>query len=259
VENYQGTSVFQLIDNAPYTNRSVSLSYVADVYAVETNIRNQSPVRLNSPPPVKTIYTHASVLIPSEDPEIKTRAAQIIGRETLPYAKALKIYEWLLASGGIQESPLSGGALEALEEKRADSYMASLLFCSLARASGIPAIPAAGVLVDRQRAAARHYWAEFWLDGFGWIPLDPALGAGAAPANFNLREDHAKYYFGNLDNQRITFSRGERYLSQMALRGRTALRSRDYSIQNLWEEAVGGLESYSSLWSDITITGMYVP
>jgi hypothetical protein len=36
------------------------------------------------------------------------------------------------------------------------------------------------------------------------------------------------------------------------------VRTRDYSLQNLWEEAIGGLESYSSLWSDVTITGMYV-
>jgi transglutaminase-like putative cysteine protease len=102
----------------------------------------------------------------------------------------------------------------------------------------------------------KHYWAEFWLDGFGWIPIDPNLGAGAAPEDFNLREDHARYYFGSLDNQRVAFSRGERFLSQMAPRGRTTLRVREYSLQNLWEEAVGGLDSYSSFWSDVTITGV---
>ena len=63
---------------------------------------------------------------------------------------------------------------------------------------------------------------------------------------------------GSLENQRIAFSRGERFLNQMTPRGRIKLRSRDYSLQNLWEEAVGGLESYSSNWSDVTITGMYV-
>jgi hypothetical protein len=73
-----------------------------------------------------------------------------------------------------------------------------------------------------------------------------------------VREDHAAYYFGSLDNQRITFSRGQAALSQMDPRGRVAVRARDYALQNLWEEAVGGLESYSSLWSDVTITGVYV-
>jgi len=258
VENYRGASLYQFIDMPPKTNLGINQSYVAEVYAVETSLRSQTPVKLNSPSPITAVYTAPSALVPSGDSGIKAKAAEIIGRERNPYPKAQKIYEWLVASGGIKTSVLTGGALEALEQKQADSYSSALLFCALARAEGIPSIPVGGVLIDRQRITTRHYWAEFWLDGFGWVPVDPALGAGAAPNDFNLRDDHAKYYFGSLDNQRICFSRGEQAISQMAPRGRIALRSRDYSLQNIWEEAVGGIESYSSLWSDVTITGMYV-
>ena len=257
VDNYRGSSLYQFMDLVSKTNRSVTLSYVTEVYAVETSIRSQTPVRLNSPSPLSTVYTLSTPLIPSGDGRIMAKAAEITSRERYPYGKAQKIYEWLISSGGIQEAVLSGGAIEALEEKRADSYQAVMLFCALARAADIPAIPVAGVLINRQRVATRHYWAEFWIDGFGWIPLDPALGAGAAPPDFNLRDDNSTYYFGNLDNQRLAFTRGERLLSQMAPRGRIAMRSRDYSLQNLWEEADGGIESYSSLWSNVTITGMY--
>ena len=258
VENYRNTSLFQLSDCLPMTNPGINVTYVAEVYAVETNIRDQNPVRLNSPSPLGSIYILPSAMVPSEDNAVKTKAAEIIARERLQYAKAQRIYQWLISSGGITRDSMSGGALEALQEGRSDSYRASLLFCALARASGVPALPVAGILVNRYLTATRHYWAEFWIDGFGWIPVDPALGAGAAPDDFNLREDHSRYYFGNLDNQRVAFSRGESFLSQMTPRGRISLRSRDYSFQNLWEEAVGGLESYSSLWSDVTITGMYV-
>ena len=258
VEKHRDTSIFLLADALSRTSREISLSYEVEVYAVETDIRNQNPIRLNRPSPIGTVFTLPSALVPSDDPGIKALAAEIIGRERLPYAKAMLIYRWLISSAGIQAVPLSGGALEALEERQADSYRAALLFCALARAAEVPALPVAGVLVNSNRASTRHYWAEFWLDGFGWIPLDPVLGAGAAPAGFTLREDHAQYYFGNMDNQRIAFSRGEPLLSQMTPRGRMAQRSRDYSLQNLWEEAVGGLESYSSLWSDVTITHMYV-
>jgi hypothetical protein len=257
IEKCRGTSLFQFIDILPKTGRNITISYAVEVYAVETNITNQNPVRLNKPSQAGSFYILQSAFIPSENPGIKAKVSEIIGREQLPYAKARKIYDWLISNIRIEGVPLSGGALEALEEKRADSYRASLLFCALARAAEIPAIPVAGVLVNRQRDTVKHYWGEFWLDGFGWIPLDPALGAGAAPEDFNLREDHALYYFGSLDNQRVAFSRGERFLSQMAPRGRTILRNREYSLQNLWEEAVGGLDSYSSLWSDVTITGAY--
>jgi transglutaminase-like putative cysteine protease len=258
VENYRGTSLYQFIDLLSGNRRSVTLSFVTEVYAVETSVRAQE-IKIVGDSPIQAVYTLPSVLVPSDSSLIGGKAAAITGRERNPYAKARMIYDWLVTQGGVQAAALGGGgAPEALEEGKADSYRASLLYCALARAAGVPAIPVSGVLVNRLQETSRHYWAEFWIDGFGWIPLDPALGAGAAPDNFNLRPDHLSYYFGSLDNQRVAFSRGEAQLSRMDPRGRTAVRTRDYSLQNLWEEAVGGLESYSSLWSDVRITGVYV-
>ena len=256
VENYRGTSLYQLQDLTNRSSRQITLSYVMDVYTVETAVRTAN-VKLDATAPVQTVYTAASSLIPSDNSDIKTQSAAIVGRERNPYQKAKLIYDWILKQIKIQAEPLPGGALEALEEKKADSYGAALLFCTLARAAGVQAIPISGVLVNRQRGTARHYWAEFWIDAFGWIPLDPGLGAGAAPPDFNLRENPASYYFGNADNQRIAFSRGINLLSQMDPRGRVTGRPREFALQTLWEEATGGIESYSSLWSDVTITGMY--
>jgi transglutaminase-like putative cysteine protease len=257
VENHRGTTLFQLNNLSPRTTMNISLSYLVEVYALETSLKVQS-VKDGGDSPVKSIYTQPSPFIPSDDPRITAQAAALSGRERNPYIKARRIYDWLITEVNIQAEPLNGGAVEALEEEKADPYMAALLFCSLARAAGIPSLPAAGVLVNRNRQTFRHYWAEFWIDDFGWIPLDPALGAGAAPAHINPRSDAAAYYFGNLDNQRLTFSRGQTALSQMDPRGRAAAHPRNYALQNLWEEAAGGLESYSSFWGDIIITGMYV-
>ncbi|GHV74581.1 hypothetical protein AGMMS49940_18830 [Spirochaetia bacterium] len=249
IENYRGTTLFQLQNLSAGANTGVTLSYLVEVYAVETNVNAASVRAGGGASPITAAYTVASPLIPSDDPRIKERTAAILGREQNPYTKARRIYNYLLAEGGIQESPLPGGPLEALEAKKADPYTAALLFCALARSAGIPAIPVSGVLLDRNRMVSRHYWAEFWIDSFGWIPVDPARGA--------MSEENADYYFGSLDNQRIIFSRGFTTLSQMDPRGRTTIRERDYALQNLWEEAVGDLRSYSSLWSDITINGVY--
>ncbi|MFP3043942.1 IPT/TIG domain-containing protein [Treponema primitia] len=262
IENYRGTTLFQLQNLESDTATGISLSYLVEVYTVETDIRPNSMTIASGggaslASPVRAAYTAPSFQIPSDDPQIKEQTAALVGREQNPYIRAQRIYEYLLTKGGIQWDELSGGPREALEEKKADPYMAALLFCTMARSAGIPAIPISGVLMDRNRMLSRHYWAEFWIDGFGWIPVDPALGAGAAPSSFILRADRANYYFGNLDNQRISFSRGFTTLSQMDPRGRVAVRERDYALQNLWEEAVGGLESYSSLWSDVTINGVY--
>jgi transglutaminase-like putative cysteine protease len=257
VENYRGTTLFQLRDMSPDSGSGINLSYQVEVYSVETRV-TAARVRQERSSPIVNSLTLPTPPVPSDNPHIKRQAAAIIGRETNPYIKAQRIYQWLVREVKIQADPLAGDALDALNSKEADPYMAALLFCALARAAGVPALPVAGILVDRFPAARNHYWAEFWIDDFGWIPLDPALGAGAAPPSFGLRQDREAYYFGNLDNQRIAFSRGQTALSPMDPQGRVALRDRDYALQSLWEEAAGGLESYSSLWSDITITGMYV-
>jgi transglutaminase-like putative cysteine protease len=256
VENHRGTNLYQLINLGGESTGEISQNWLAEVYAQETSIRSQN-IREETSSPIHTAYTQATALIPADEGSVKSLGAVICGRERNPYLKAKLIYEWLLKEGNIALRPAPPeGVIAALEDHEADPYTGALIFCALARSAGIPAIPVSGVLVARANTF-KHYWAEFWIDGFGWVPLDPALGAGAAPADFNLREDAAAWYFGNLDNQRIAFSRGQIQLSQMDPRGRTVSRNREYSLQNLWEEAVGGLESYSSLWNDITITGTY--
>jgi hypothetical protein len=163
----------------------------------------------------------------------------------------------------------------ALEKREADAFAAALLFTAMSRAANVPCVLIAGVLIDQGGQTTRHYWAEFWIDGFGWVPVDPALGAGAAlfntdsiktgddigeesPDDINIETfDYRNYYFGNIDNQRIAFSRGDLTLAQMESRGRVVSHYQSYSLQNIWEEAAGGLESYTSLWGDITISGIY--
>jgi transglutaminase-like putative cysteine protease len=257
IDNYRETSLFKFNDLQPGSGVSVSLAYLVEVYSVETTVR-PADIRRGSASPMETAYTRSDALIPSDDPGIRAQAAAITGREQNPWYRARLIYEWMLKELEFSAEPYTGGPLEALSEKKADSWQAALLFCSLCRAAGIPALPLSGVLVDRGRETIRHFWAEFWIQGFGWVPVDAALGAGAAPPSFNLTPEHGVWYFGNMDNQRITFSRGRIPLSRMDSRGRTASRDRDSSLQTLWEEAAGDIGNYSSLWSDVTITGMYV-
>ncbi len=258
VENHRGTALYQFKDLRKDSSNYVTLSYLVDVYNVETTVRSQN-VRQAAGSTMASVFTSPSALVPSNNSSIVEKAKSIVGREQNPYLKAQKIYQWLIDSDNIQiQSMDNGGALEALSEGKADAYRISLLFCSLARASGVPALPVAGVLVDRSRNTKKHYWAEFWIDGLGWIPVDPVFGAGAVTDPVNLRPNYSSFYFGSMDNQRITFSRGETTLSQMDHQGRITAREREYTLQNLWEEAIGGLDSYSSLWTDINITGMYV-
>jgi transglutaminase-like putative cysteine protease len=256
VENYRGTSLFKLDNLAASGETQLSLIWKVEVYSVETAIRPQS-IRQEANSPARDAYTRSAAQLPSDDARVKSQAAAILGREQNPYTKAQRIYEWMLREFVFRSEPTGGDIFTALEKKQADFYTAALVYCTLLRSSGVPCLPIAGVLVSRNRQTMNHWWAEFWIDGFGWIPVDPVMGAGVVPAQFGDHPDRANYYFGNIDSQRIAFSRGFSNLAQMDPRGRTVTHGRSYSLQNLWEEAVGGIESYSSLWGDITITGMY--
>lgn len=256
VENYLGTSLFQLKDLQTGNETAIKTSYLVDVYAVETNVKAQS-IQRNSTAPIQTVYTQSSSLIPSDNPEIQKKANAIVGKEKNPYIQAQRLYEWLTAQGGIRQGPVTGNLVEAMNKQELDAYSAALLFCAMARSLNIPAIPNAGILINKARETRKHYWAEFWIDGFGWIPVDPAMGASAVPESFIFRPDAPTYYFGNIDSQRICFSRGIINLSSMDPQGKIIRRDREYALQNIWEESTGTLESYSSLWSDVVVTGVY--
>jgi transglutaminase-like putative cysteine protease len=203
------------------------------------------------------MYTQSTNLIPAANPQVRTIVNTIIGREQNPYIKARLLYNWILANMEITDT-FSGNVEDAIEQRQADPYTTAILYTAMARAAGLPCIPVSGVLIDRNGQTLRHYWTEFWIDDFGWIPVDPVMGMNAVSQSFSNIEDPAEFYFGSLDSQRIAFSRGEVVLSQIESRGRQVSRTQSYSLQNIWEEASGGLESYSSLWGDIIISGIYI-
>ena len=261
IENHRGVSLFKLDNLVSGANQSIALSYRVDVYTVETGM-NPLSIRQELTA-ISAMHTQSSELLPADNQRIKTAVSSAVGREQNPYLKARAIYNWIIKNIEFNNDVQSAAdILTALEERRADTCNAALLFTAMARAAGIPCIPAAGVLIDRQGQTARHYWAEFWIDSFGWIPVDPAMGAGAVKIEGTTMQedtiqDHLNFYFGNIDNMRIAFSRGELSLSQIENRGRLVSHTQSYSMQNIWEEASGGLESYSSLWGDVTISGIY--
>ena len=255
IDSHRGTSLFKLDNMATNSEAQINLAWKVEVHSVETSVRPQSVRQGNSQ--ISDAYTLSSPQLPADDPRIASQAAAILGRERNPYLKAQRVYEWMIGQFLFHQEHVDGDIFDALESKEADPYTAALLYCTLLRAAGIPSLPVAGVLVSRDRQTMNHWWAEFWVDGFGWIPVDVVMGAEAVPPQFSTHPDRAKYYFGNVDSQRIAFSRGFTNLSPMDPRGRTVTHSRSYSLQSLWEEVVSGIDSYSSLWGSITITGMY--
>jgi transglutaminase-like putative cysteine protease len=78
------------------------------------------------------------------------------------------------------------------------------LFIALARSQNIPAKFEIGFGIPTKRGtgdvAGYHCWAKFKPEGKGWVPVD------ISEANKNPKL--ADYYFGNLTEDRVTFSTG---------------------------------------------------
>ena len=126
---------------------------------------------------------------------------------------------------------------QIIKLKRDSSLEYAMLFTAMARKSGIPARPVSGFLVDKDNKCQLHYWAEFFIMGIGWLPVDPQLK-----------------FFASLASDHVTFSRGTVELPQINPSG-TVLEPKYhmYSIQNIYSEVMGKSDTVAVLWDDMQV------
>jgi transglutaminase-like putative cysteine protease len=120
---------------------------------------------------------------------------------------ARAIYDYVFKSLKYDKSGTGwgrGDALWACDAKRGNCTDFHSLFIALMRAKKIPARFEIGFpLPEKAREgeiAGYHCWAEFYVEGEGWVPVDISE-AWKAPS----RHD---YFFGKLDANRIQFTVG---------------------------------------------------
>ena len=259
VPSYQGASIYRFNNIESGSKIQIRQEYSVSRSRVETNVNVTSLKRTEQNNPLLyTAYTEADEFLPADHTVIKKVCRQIIGSETNPYNKARRIYTFLTSELSARDSSATDAGrsiLTALEEKSGSPYDLALLFCTLARAAGVPAVPTAGLLVDTEQKAVQHWWAEFYVNGFGWVPVDPALASGI-PFDTGIA-DRGRWYFGNLDAYHIAFSRGYQSQEPMLPNGKTTEKVRSYAFRSIWEEATPNISGYSALWRIPKITGVY--
>jgi len=255
-----GTIVHQFpVKNDTTGKISVNHSFVVPVYAVETVISSKDVVPYSE----KTLavfsqFLKSDAVISSEDQLLKETAKSITKGSV--YQKARQIFDYIVDNYTVLQEVSTGDVsfLSAIETKTADAYDLSMLYTALCRASGIICIPVSGVLIDANLQAKNHWWCEFYLENIGWIPVDPSLSAGLQYEPFHSSgKTDSSYYFGNLDSQHVAFSRGWNQIKQTNLVGKTVYRPKTYALQSIWEETSTAVQSYSSFWSNVYVTGVY--
>ena len=135
-------------------------------------------------------------LIQSDDPRILQAASRMTGRRTVwsldPDNAAERltrgIYDYL--EKAITVSVPS--ALQVLESRRGDCNEHTVLFVAMARALGLPARTAVG-LVYLNGSFFYHAWPEVWLGE--WVAVDPTFGQAPADAA------HIRFVIGGLAQQ----------------------------------------------------------
>lgn len=121
---------------------------------------------------------------------VRETANRIVAGIEAPAERARAIYEWMVENTWRDASVRgcgTGDVLAMLESGQLGGKCADLssLFVALARASGLPAREVFGLRVADSRdfasigrsgdvTKAQHCRAEVYLDGQGWLPVDPA-------------------------------------------------------------------------------------
>ncbi len=257
-ENYRGLNRYNLEKLQPWNEYTLTQTYWFERYAVETDISTSTISGVfDQKRKLVSYYTSGDDLIPVNNRIIRDVVKSIVGREKNPYYKAKKLYEYLLRRLEYISDGGSGTAIDALDARKGDAYDYAVLFTALARQAGIPARPVAGFLVYGNKETINHWWSEFYINGIGWIPVDPAMGDDMNLSDLPVRESNSDYYFGNIGSQHISFSRGIINIEKITPDGTVEVKERFYSFQTIHEEVSEGVDNYRAVWSPVTIVNWW--
>jgi len=177
-------------------------------------------------------------LVQSQAAEIVQVATKIRGSQRPPGQVALDLYEWVLERTRYQFVEGFKGAEYCLREQHGECGDYSALFVALCRAAGIPARGCVGYWA--KGVNQYHVWAEFLMPSGEWIPVDTSIG--------DQNEKSRNYYFGGLDNNRITMMKSFDLELPQQLTGHASLDF--FQTGACWYRGTGGTPSI-----EFTFTG----
>lgn len=201
LNNNNRVGVFWIDSLPPGASDVITLEYYLNVYPMHANFLTISKNNARGAP---TDYLEASEKIESNHPKIVAKARELTASCSTDLEKAQAFYKFVIAhiNYDLNSSARNTGALAALHSRSGVCEEYASLFVALCRASGIPARVVNGYAHPKGTGGIwniapgesfplrgyRHSWSEFFLNGAGWVPADPAM---------NINNDDSKY-FGSL-------------------------------------------------------------
>ncbi len=169
--------------------------------AVEVTIRADVPKKKVARPladPNGGTNLKSTIIVESDNPDIKALAKKIAGDEKDAWTAAKKITRWVFDNMKKDYGASSDRAADALKQMKGDCTEHSLLAVALMRAIGIPAKRVDGVVyVMNEDQVPALYWHE-WVEAYvgEWTQLDPTFGQDVA--------DSTHFAVGEEGNAEIT-------------------------------------------------------
>jgi len=189
----------------------ITIKYIFKQYAVSFSI---DPEKVGAYDMESELYKHytRSDSNCTITPEIKALAEKITDGERNPYLAAKKIYDHVVYQvkyGFMPHLTLGvNGKSESIyvyEKNHGDCGAQSLFYSALCRAVGIPSRCLGGMQLS-PGMNSYHFWAETYIPGFGWIPVDTSIAQIGLQVDSISQADGRKfvnYYFGCIDPYRL--------------------------------------------------------
>ncbi len=178
---------------------------------------------------------YAAYLAPTRlgpiDGDVKRLADKITQGKTTVLEKAKAIYDWTCEN--TYRNPETrgcgtGNVCKLLVDPGGKCGDISSLFIALARASGVPSREVFGIrqgkTAEQDISTWQHCWAEFYLPGYGWVPVDPAdVRKMMLTQKLKLTDaktiEYRKYFWGGIDPYRLKLSEGRDLILNPAQQG----------------------------------------
>lgn len=154
------------------------------------------------------------------DGEVKALADTIVAGQTTVLGKAKAIYDWTCENTYRDPETRGcgfGDVYRLLKEPGGKCADISSIYVALARAANVPSREIFGIRQGKKSvqdiSTWYHCWAEFYLPGYGWVPVDPAdVRKKMLKENLGLADEKTiaarAYFWGGIDPYRLKLSEG---------------------------------------------------
>lgn len=224
-------AIFDISNIKPGSKITIVAEYKIKVYGSNWP-DSTNHLHLNHP----EIYLSPGPKIESSSPEIKAIAQNIINQvdnyDEVAIAQAAFDYTKKTLKYDLYAPSVNQGALSALENGAGSCVEFASLFVAITRAAGVPARIVNG-FADKvaplskadniTNLDSRHQWAEFFVEGKGWIPADPTLSTshtrifGKLPTGYYVAQNYGDTPIkGKYNGGKLSISYGGYWIKETA-------------------------------------------